>query len=487
MMRAALLQSLAAGALLTAGPALADRALLIGIDTYAESGLSLGGASSAADLAEMRELLTGALGYGDGDIAVLADRQATREAVLKNFEALVHDSGAGDRVFLYFSGLGYFEEDAGGDEADKLDETFLPHDAALGSGDPPPIGLGISDDEIADLLKKLDGRKVTVVIDAGHSGIVSREASDLPSGEHGLRAPAIGTKTRAIVVEPRAKAQKAEGAPLDTDGIGTDVAIFTATSGGQAPLIADGYGVFTRAFAEAIDGKAADANHNGIVSNAEILAYVRDASEAACKANKACTLGLTPTLGPATAAGGTPMREAKKADDKLTADTILDYFAKGNSHGVTLEQHPASPVKVGTKDIRFRVTSPAAGNLVLIDLSDDGTLVQLFPNEHTKDDAREGAILANSPITVPDDYYGIRFNATSPTSGTLIALVTTEPIQMPETVKTRKITVIAKEDATGTYLPEIAAALDKPADTHADTETRAIDWSVATLRYEIVK
>jgi hypothetical protein len=434
----------------------------------------------------MQKLLTDALGYGERDITVLRDADATRAAILKNFDKLVHDSGAGDRVFLYFSGLGYFEEDASGDEADKLDETFLPHDATLGSGDPPPIGLGISDDEIADLLKRLDGRKVTVVVDAGHSGIVSREVADMPSGAHGIRAPAIGAKTRAIVVEPRAKAQKAEGAPLGTDGIAGDVAIFTATSGGQAPLIADGYGVFTNAFVEAIRAKAADANHNGIVSNAEILAHVREASEAACTANKACALGLTPTLGPATAAGGTPMRE-EKSDDKLTADRILDYFAKGNSHGVTLEQHPTSPVKVGTKDIRFRVTSPAAGNLVLIDLSDDGTLVQLFPNEHTKDDAREGAILASSPITVPDDFYGIRFNATSPTSGTLIALVTTEPIQMPETVKTRKITVIAKEDATGTYLPEIAAALDKPADTHADTETRAIDWSVATLRYEIVK
>jgi hypothetical protein len=121
MMRAALWSSLAAAALLTAGPALADRALLIGIDAYAESGLGLGGESSAADLTEMRKLLTGELGYGESDIAVLADRQATREAILKNFEALVHDSSAGDRVFLYFSGLGHFEEDASGDEADKLD------------------------------------------------------------------------------------------------------------------------------------------------------------------------------------------------------------------------------------------------------------------------------------------------------------------------------------------------------------------------------
>ena len=88
---------------------------------------------------------------------------------------------------------------------------------------------------------------------------------------------------------------------------------------------------------------------------------------------------------------------------------------------------------------------------------------------------------------MPDDYYGIHFNATSPTSGTLIALVTNEPIEMPATVKTRKIEVIPREEATKTFLPQVAAALDEPVDTNADTATRAVDFSVATLRYEIVK
>ena len=78
-------------------------------------------------------------------------------------------------------------------------------------------------------------------------------------------------------------------------------------------------------------------------------------------------------------------------------------------------------------------------------------------------------------------------NATSPTSGTLIAVVTAEPIELPVGVKTRKIEVIPREQATEVFLPAIAAALDAPADTGADTATRAIDWSVATLRYEIVK
>jgi len=88
---------------------------------------------------------------------------------------------------------------------------------------------------------------------------------------------------------------------------------------------------------------------------------------------------------------------------------------------------------------------------------------------------------------VPDDYYGLRFNATSPNKGTLIALVTAEPIELPETVKTRKIEVIPRAEAKSVFLPAIAAALEKPADADSDSATRSIDFSVAVLRYEIVK
>jgi hypothetical protein len=30
---------------------------------------------------------------------------------------------------------------------------------------------------------------------------------------------------------------------------------------------------------------------------------------------------------------------------KLTTDQVLDYFAKGNAHGVALEMMPRSPIK----------------------------------------------------------------------------------------------------------------------------------------------
>jgi hypothetical protein len=462
-------------------PALADRALVVGIDAYADQKLALGGKSSANDAAAITGLLKDSLGYAAADIKVLTDAGASRAAILDAFHHwLIEGTRPGERVFFYFSGLGYFDTDAGG--APK--EGFVAADAVVGPGTPPAISNMISADEFHALVDSLQGRKVTVVIDAGFSGVVTGRASPPVKNPDRLRAVSLGGVTRSIEVEPVAQEQKAEGAPLGAANLGNNVAVFSAAAGGQAPVIADGQGAFTKAFVDAVKDKAADVNHDGVISNEKILTFVRD--KTACNDQSTCPLGLTPTLEPASAVGGSPLPDAPQATGKLTANQVLDYFAKGNTNGVSLEIMPASPIKVGTRDVRFRVISPVAGNLVLLDLGDDGTLTQLFPNAHFKG-GREGRILAGSPIVVPDDYYGIRFNATSPTSGTLIALVTNGPIKLPDAVKTRSIEVVPAEEATQQFLPAIAAALDKPADADKDTATHAVDWSVATLRYEMVR
>lgn len=474
-----------------ATPALADRALLIGIDAYADAGLGGGSGSSGRDLDAVSGLLTGTLGYGASDIKVLRDGEATLAGITGAIEEwLVAGTQPGERAFLYFSGYGYFQPDDDGDEADGLDEALVPFDAAVTG---QAIAGMLTDDALNRLIDALDGRKVSVVIDAGYSGVVTADAETSFTPSAAFRAPIIAGRTRAIVVEPRAQAQKAEGPALDTDRLSGDVAVFTAAAGGQTALVTDGEGVFTQAFVSALAGAGADANGNGTVSNAEVLAYLRAEAEKACATVDGCSFGLTPTLGPDAAAGATvavvaaagPAPSAP-AGPGLTADQILDYFGKGNTHGVTLYQDPPSPVPVGYRGMRFIITSPVEGELILLDVSDDGTLTQLFPNQYTQGDRRQGYILANSPLVVPDAYYGISFDATSPSSGTLIALVTNGPVEMPATVRTRAIEVIPREVATQEFLPAIAATLNEPVHTEQPTApTVSIDWSVAVLRYEI--
>ena len=486
-----------AAAIALSQPASADKALLIGIDAYADGGIGAPpGASAAADVAAIRGLLTQSLGYAPGDLQVLADQAADRAAILAAFdEWLVRGTEAGERVFFYFSGLGYFQADTDGDEADGLDEAIVPFDATAGA-DGAISGL-ILDDEINGLLDRLAGRTVTVAIDAGFSGVVTGAGAAIADAD-ALRAPRPGGRTRAILIEPAAQAQKSEGAAFDTDRLTGNIAVYTAASGGQAALVEGGVGVFTAALVAAIEGQAADINGNGVVSHAEVLNYIRDQSAEGCSRVSACALGLTPTLGPAAALGAAiagPAAAPSPAPGPagpapppaaLTADQVLDYFGKGNTVGVTLQQYPPSPVPLGALGIRFTVTSPVGGTLVLLDLNDNGELVQLFPNQFVSGDPRLGQILPGSPITVPDAFYGIRFDATSPSSGTLIAVVTNGPVEMPATVRTRAIQIIPVEEAKQDYLPAIAEALVEPAVTqNPGVATQAADWSVATLRYEI--
>lgn len=488
MQRAPIIAALAAAALLPmAAPAFADRALLIGIDRYSDAKLALPQpGSSAKDVAAVAGLLRTKLGYGQNDIQILSDQAASRGAVMSAIDNwLVKGTKPGERAFLYYSGLGYFQPGAR-QANNKVPSTLIPFDAVVGAGNPPAIANMISEDEFLAELKKLTGRKVTVLLDTGFSGVVSAGGASVSADLTAIRAPLFGGQTRAIQIEPVAQAQKAEGESIDTVGLGPDIAIFTATAGGQAPLVGADGGVFTKAFVDAVGTGAADVNKNGNLSNEEILAFLRDQSNAACSAAaNACQLGLTPTLGPVAAVGGTPLA-VKPGPTQLTADRVLDYFAKGNTVGVKLEQYPPSPVPLGTRDMKFRIVSPVAGHLVLLDLTDTGKLTQLFPNQYTRDRVRDGYILANSPIVIPDAYYGIRFDASTPERGTLIALVTNGPVELPMAVKTRKIEVIPVEEAANTYLPAIVGALDAPVDTQAKTATHALDWSVATLRYEIL-
>src|ERR1700730_10149660 len=68
-------------------PAMADRALVVGIDAYSDAKLALGGKSSAHDAAAIAALLKDSLGYASSDIKVLTDDAASRTAILDAFHS----------------------------------------------------------------------------------------------------------------------------------------------------------------------------------------------------------------------------------------------------------------------------------------------------------------------------------------------------------------------------------------------------------------
>jgi len=210
-------------------------------------------------------------------------------------------------------------------------------------------------------------------------------------------------------------------------------------------------------------------------------------------------MGLTPRLDPGTAHGlvaysdkvsVTANGTGKKAagQGKLTVDIVTDLLAKGNVDKVVLKQIPPTPVHVGTKNIRFQVVSPHAGYLLLLNLTDAGKLIQLYPNQFSSkhETDRTGVLNAHSPLTVPDVYYGMRFNATTPSKGYIVAVVMRDKVDFGSKIKTRAIEVIPRQEATET-LTTIAEKIGTPvkADT-VDENTDFVHASVATMRYEIL-
>lgn len=486
---------LTASAVALAGttPALADKALIVGIDTYRADQLSAelkGGART--DALRMQALLTGALGYDKSDVRLLLDDQATGTAILSGLRDWLGGSKSGERVFFYFAGQGQAAKTGGGRE-----DILLPFDATMQSGG---FGNTLSRNEIDRQLGKLAGRRITEVIDSSHAGTVTRAISVEASGggNPAARSPQLGGSTRSIVVEP-ALGEEPVAAPQPT---GLDFVKWQAVSPAQTALVdeeaAPAYrGVFTTAFADGIEKGLADTNGNGTVSNQELLDYVRAQSSAYCGRHRdRCEMGLTPMLSGEGAAlkvaavmGGASSAGSGEAlnQGKPTADKILDLLGAKLSDSVSVEQIPPSPVRLGTRDMRFKVTSSQDGFLILLSVSDEGEVVQLFPNAIAAAHGKDGRIRAGSPIMVPDASYGMRFDATSVTKGTVLALVAVDPLKLSKGFVTRKIDVIPQDEVNGSVLPELADSLAKTANADSvKANAKAIGRSVATMRYEIV-
>jgi hypothetical protein len=164
--------------LFTAVPARAEsrRALIIGIDEYSAAPLAnpapernwtnLEGA--VADAEAMKATLMSRYGFGEKDVVVLKNRDATRAAILAGLEKLVAQSMPGDVAVFYYAGHGSQVTNVASQEHDKLDETLVPWDSRSGASD-------IRDKELGGILIKVKERvQFTFIADSCHSGSITR-------------------------------------------------------------------------------------------------------------------------------------------------------------------------------------------------------------------------------------------------------------------------------------------------------------------------
>jgi hypothetical protein len=235
-----------AGASPAAESAPTRRALLIGINDYALPAVTdLRGAVNDVEL--MARLLETRLGFDRRNIRVLADGQASREAILAAIDELVAAAQEGDSVYFHFSGHGSQRRDRNGEEADGWDETIVAWDSRT------PGVPDITDDELDARFARLRTPNAVLVFDSCHSGTVTRSLSEvkprsIPPDD---RADLYPGATRAMVVVESLPHVLMTGAPSDQEAL-------------DGPVAEGFYGLFTYSLAQSL-------NRNGPDASAEVI------------------------------------------------------------------------------------------------------------------------------------------------------------------------------------------------------------------------
>lgn len=131
------------------------------------------------------------LGYlknaGFKSITTLINQKATKAGIVAGFKKMVSVSKPGDIVYVHYSGHGQQMTDIHNDEADGLDECWIPYDAYRFACAKDHGEKHLTDDEINFYLnairKKVGNKgKILVAIDACHSGDATRGEEEVVRG-----------------------------------------------------------------------------------------------------------------------------------------------------------------------------------------------------------------------------------------------------------------------------------------------------------------
>ncbi|MCV9965325.1 caspase family protein [Pararhizobium sp. BT-229] len=485
-----------------------DRALLVGIGTYESLPEDMFLHGPKNDVKAIEALLTGTLSFKPESIRILTDDKARRTTILSTIDDwLISGTEPGDRIYLYFSGHGLQVKDVSKDEEDGMDEALSTYDIKAGETDWTNV---ILDDDLEALLERMKGRAVTLVVDACHSGTISRSLSaEQLSGMKGARylprpfATALKNKvTRGLRIDLGVVDKPAKLTEGGVTAWSAAAPYQVAWDDVRLP-IEDRHGVFTSAYVAGYKPSESDGNSNGLVSNAELFQYVTEKSKDYCSAQENCdnldpqlesvpdALGTSvakpePYEQPATAADKTePVYQEAKAESGTTpayvdanpVAAIGDIVGKADTGDVMVSLDTGPALRKG-QPFKISVTSKYDGHLVLLDVNREGVATQIFPNTLAQ---KITPLSAGSTLTIPDDYYGFDFEAEGSGESMLVAIVVSDDLDLKDVAPPAQ-GLNAELDARKS-LSEIVSRLQKT--WTGDAENRGVRWSLGTLKYTV--
>lgn len=393
-------------AALCAAPALAaDRALLIGVGKFANSQYDLPGIELDTNMA--RELVLH-MGIAESNITLLMDGKATVRGIAQAMEAMAKQVGPDDRVVIYVSSHGSQLEDKNGDEEDGLDETLFVHDGHL------------VDDDFGRLIQALPSKNVLVLIDACHSGTVTKSWSS-GGNQFGVTQGVpkfIPPKTRPKPgARANSKAFGVEGAEGGAAAAGGDNNLLISAAQENQLSVATGRGsLFTLALLDSFESKRGS---GGEFTWKQVYEETK---------SKLASTGVdfSPNLMGNAAIAAKPIRIAGASNDR-TADSkpVWREFEGVAAQGNPFTLKAPSVLTEGDKLV-LEMEMPIDGylNLVSVDADDNATL--LYPNKYDQDNH-----LKPGAFQFPGGSSRFVIRAQAPLGNTLVvALVTPEPLSL---------------------------------------------------------
>lgn len=253
-------------------------ALIIGVGRFIHfNGHQLEG--PANDVATMVDLVQQTLHAAPGDIRVLRDADATRDAIRRELADLVTRSAPGDTVVIYYSGHGTSPYDPLGADLPNGTSAWIPADFEFDAPGPVTARLVTGRLDLIPLaLDPLDrgGRQVLVISDSCFSGRIVRGFSRgiskyLPMGGGNDLPPAI---TPADFREPAYPFRHVVMLSASAD---TEAAADLAAEWARLTFDGKPRGALTNALVRVMRGmRPADYNHDGMVSLAEVQRAVNE-------------------------------------------------------------------------------------------------------------------------------------------------------------------------------------------------------------------
>jgi len=463
-----------------------QKALVIGASEYPHLPPKSQLPGAARDADKFATFLVEEWNFEERDVKVIKGRSATKKAIVSAIKTHLRDGSVkGDKLVFYFSGHGSQITDKNGDERqDGKDEALVPSDVRK-VYDNSATKYYLSDDEIKKLFAPLKDRQVLMVIDACHSGTVTRagpgsDTTDVRQRYHPSHLPPAPRFDAIPFTDPATETFSDEFAGV----------ALTAAALPHQYSWEDGNlgGIFTHHFIEGLTNSKADLNKNGRISISEQIAYLRWNTEQWCESVQVCKekrVGFSPNFEPKSAAS--KLVSDWKADQNPEEADPSDIIPAVNADTLSLQL-------IGAKEnnslkledtFRIEISSRKGGFVTLFDVRANGELELLYPFD--EDELLN--ITSDRELKLPRYSDGFDLVASEPLGkGQLLLVVTEEKVDFANLIaKTRSINAMAgAEETLGDFAAELMEALTNEAYQTEDGDwagVRLPKWSATSLEY----